>query len=174
MDKADGLYYQCLNHLDFGCILVNKDRRITFWNDWIVKVSQISKKQAIGQELGNIFPELNNRRLLDAIEDAIDSGASALLSTRFSPHPFPFKRFDYPDSPMSQRVFVQGIMSFDKKSYCLINIADVSSANQREQFLLQQGLEFKDLVDTLESSRKQLRMLQNLWRLLWHPKVYGC
>jgi signal transduction histidine kinase len=157
MDNDDGLYYQCLNYLDFGCILVDDSRRITFWNNWLVKVSQIPKGKAIGRKLKDVFPDLDNQRLLEAIEDAIETGASALLSTRFTPHPFPFRRFDYPDSPMSQRVFLQGLTSFKGKRYCLINIADVSAANQREQFLLQQSHEFKDLVDSLENSRKQLR-----------------
>jgi len=157
MDKEDGIYQRCLNHLDFGCILVDQSQSITFWNSWMVKASQITRDQAIGRNILDLFPKINNQRLMDAIKDALGTGASAVLSTRFSPHPFPFKRMDYPDSLMSQRVFIQGLHSLTGKRFCLINIADVSAANQREQFLLQQSHEFKDLADSLENSRKQLR-----------------
>jgi PAS domain S-box-containing protein len=85
-----------------------------------------------GKSLGDVFPGIEAGRLASAIEAALTSGASSLLTHALHPAIFPLKTragrellHDVTVSPVRDGVGTQ----------CLVHIADVTMAVRRERFL---------------------------------------
>ncbi len=55
------MYRQIFEVLDIGLLVVDRDYRIRDWNHWLATRTKISKDEAIGKNLFELYPELNNK-----------------------------------------------------------------------------------------------------------------
>ena len=60
-----------IGNVDIGLIVLDKDIRITIWNDWMVKHSQIKFSNAQNSYLFDLFPSLNHGRIKQGIHNAL-------------------------------------------------------------------------------------------------------
>ena len=139
-DWAENIIDLC----DVGIILIDKNKEVSCWNQWLVNSSGINSSAAVGKSLNKIFPTLKSVRLFNAIDDAIDFGMPSILSQKLNPHILPLYKTLSSKSEhnlMSQMVMVKPIQTSQK--YCLIQVVDVSSAMARDQLLRYQAEEYR-------------------------------
>ncbi|CAM2067082.1 Response regulator [Sulfidibacter corallicola] len=129
-----------------GTIILDADRKVILWNHWMQQASGIPTSGAEGKALNELFGDTLPPRLLRAIDAALEQGQSSLLSTAFTPNPFPFQHPTHGGILMTQKVVLQAFKGDKGDHFCLIDITDVSLAANREVKLRKQT-EF--LGDTL-------------------------
>jgi PAS domain S-box-containing protein len=131
--------------LDIGLILLDSDRRIIAWNSWIAAASGISKTEAVGKELAELFPGLDLGRLNAAVAEALKSGTSSLLTHSLHPSLFPLKTRAGMELIHDVSLRTAGEKPFTN---CLVQVTDVTVAVQRERVLRErQNARYGAVVD---------------------------
>jgi PAS domain S-box-containing protein len=121
-----------LDALDFGLILLQQDARIVGWNSWLVSATGLEKTMVFGKTLAEIFPSAQLSRLQSAISEALESGASSLLTNSLHRNLLPLKTRTGKDM-----IFNVTVRSVGEKPYkhSLVQIADVTLSAERERVL---------------------------------------
>jgi len=135
-----------LDALDSGLIVLAAGARVLFWNSWMASATDIAVEDAAGRSLDTLFPESNLRRLRSAVEDAISSGSSSLLTHTLHARLLPLKTragkpliHDLSVRPIGDRPF----------SRCLVQVSDVTVAVERERVLRdRQNARYGAVVDS--------------------------
>jgi PAS domain S-box-containing protein len=121
-----------LDSIDAGLIVLDHGARIVRWNAWMASASGISATIVEGKSLGDVFPETEAGRLASAIDAALTSGASSLLTHALHPAIFPLKT--RAGRELLHDVTVSSVRG-GVGPQCLLHIADVTMAVRRERFL---------------------------------------
>ena len=121
-----------LDGLDTGLIVLAADQRVLSWNSWMSSASDVELEHALARTLCEIFPHSRLARLQSAVAQALDSGASSLLTHSLHPHLFPLKTRTA--RPMVFNVAVRPIGERPFRG-CVIQIFDVTLAAERERVL---------------------------------------
>ena len=132
-ERGNELLDAVFDALDSGLIVLDGGLRVIAWNAWLAAASGIPARDAAGKRLEELFHGAPlSRRLASAIADALESGASSLLTHSLHRALFPLKTragreliHDTLVRPIGQRPY----------SRCLIQINDVTVAAHREQVL---------------------------------------
>jgi PAS domain S-box-containing protein len=121
-----------LDGLDIGLIVLTADFRVLSWNSWMTSASRIELEDAFGRTLAEIFPDARQVRLESAVQQALDSGASSLLTHSLHPHLFPLKT-----RSMRPMVYNIAVRPVGDKPYqrCIVQISDVTLTAERERVL---------------------------------------
>ncbi len=135
-----------LDALDSGLIVLAAGAQVLFWNSWMASATGMAMDDAVGQPLATLFPEANLRRLCAAVDDAISSGSSSLLSHTLHPRLLPLVTragkpliHDLSIRPIGERPY----------SRCLVQITDVTVAVERERVLRErQNARYAAVVDS--------------------------
>ena len=117
--------------IDGGVIVVDEAARVQRWNRWMEVASGRSEGEARGRTLEEIFPGVDLRRLPLGIRSALSSGASTIITHALNPSLLPLQTRSH--RPLYHDVTVSPVGS--QHSSCLIFVADVTMAAQRERFL---------------------------------------
>jgi PAS domain S-box-containing protein len=136
--------------LDIGLIVLGRDRRVTGWNAWLASASGVCADAARGRTLEEVFEGPFLRRLSSAIGEALDSGASSLLTHSLHPRLFPLKTRT--NQPLVHDVYIRPVGG---KPYagCVIQISDVTLAAQRERVLRQRlNARYAAVVDSAQDA----------------------
>ncbi len=78
MDGKDFKDCYILDLLDLGIAIVDENLKIYFWNSWLETHTKISKEEAEGKRLDELFPDIDKESLMRKIKTAF-----ALKSTTF-------------------------------------------------------------------------------------------
>ena len=122
---------EVLDAVDAGLIVLDRDQRVVRWNAWMESATGRSADSVRDQTLAAIFPAVDLRRLTQAIDNALVSGVSSLLSHALHPSLFPLKT--RAGRALLHDITVKAI-GRGRRS-CLIHISDVTMAVRRERFL---------------------------------------
>ncbi len=133
---SGSLFGKVLDLSENGLFLMDVAHKIVLWNEWMVKASSISRKQAIGSAFGELFPELVSKRIESAINTALEKRTASLLSRSLNKTMFPlfYAGAGGEKKIIEQSVVVKPIRN-DGDDYCLVQITDVTSMVQREGVL---------------------------------------
>ena len=145
-DAELDLPHAFLDALDAGVIVLDRQRAVAGWNAWLAEASGVSKDQALGRRLETLFPESSLRRLDAAVSDALESGASSLLTHSLHAQIFPLTTRTGGD--LVHNVLVRPVGA---KPYpgCLVQIADVTASAHRERVLKErQKARYDAVVET--------------------------
>jgi len=134
------LLMHIIEQSDCGKILIDQQERVLLWNRWLEEKSQIKAERAKGSKLEDLFSEKLPMRLKRAISDAL-RGLSSVVSSAFTPHPFPLKH-PFLDKLMFQRVSTRGFRDDQGAFHCLIEIIDVSHSTARQHLLQKQSAKY--------------------------------
>ena len=118
--------------LDIGLIVLGGDERILDWNEWLTRASGIAKAKAIGTTLRDLLPELSSLRFQGAIREALDHGASSVLTHSLHPNLFPLRTMT--GRPLIHDVAIKTIGEHPQRR-CIVQIFDVTRAAEREAVL---------------------------------------
>lgn len=143
-----------IDSLDIGVVVLDTRQQVMCWNLWMAQVSGIARKQAVGKELVELFPELAGGRTLGAIHDALSRGFPSLLSQSLNKAPFPIFRRVTPTGShqrVQQRIRVLPLRHGGEVSHCLVEIQDVSLTVYREKIIREQ----KKFLDTILDSEPE-------------------
>jgi len=126
-----------LDELRVGVVVLDADRRIVMWNEWMSEHSGVSVGAAFDRPLGDVFPEIAGTSLDEAIESALSMELSTVLSRNLHRAILPLttRSPDGPKSPMDQSVLVRPLRDRDGRRLCVIQVSDVSAACRREAHL---------------------------------------
>jgi PAS domain S-box-containing protein len=131
-DANDRYRSAVVDGLEAGVVVLDRDRRIVGWNEWMAAASGLPGEQVFGRTLAEVLPEREARRLRSAITAALDSGVSTLLTHALHPGLFPLRT--RAGRKMFHDVAVSAIGTPPETS-CLIYVSDVSMAVRRERYL---------------------------------------
>jgi PAS domain S-box-containing protein len=131
--------------VDLGLIILDRDQRVLIWNPAFTAMCGIAADAARGRSLGEIFPDGEQERLRQVIEQVYESGASRLLTHSLNPRLFPLRT-------RAGRILVHDVTvsapSHDP-AICLIQVTDVTVAANRETVLRQrQNARYAAVVDS--------------------------
>lgn len=118
--------------VDFGLILLDGDRRVIGWNTWIERASGVSDAAAQGHRLDELFPDRIPLRLNTAIAQALELGASSLVTHTLHPAMLPLR------TPAGQQLVHNITVRPSGRRpnlRCLLQILDVTVAAGRERIL---------------------------------------
>lgn len=140
-----------------GVLILDEHCRIICWNEWLVKYSNLNKKTVIGLFFEDLFPELSNKRIHQAILTNLNNGLPATLSNIFNKSPFPLYIQDHAKKLRLQQQINVTRLTLESTHYCLINISDVTAAQVREKALSKQIQERKIAEQLLLKKSHQLQ-----------------
>ena len=66
--------------LDTGIIILDGEYRIRIWNAWMERATGVTRAALAGRSIWEVFPDLADSRLRGAVDDAIQAGASSILT----------------------------------------------------------------------------------------------
>ena len=151
----DILLQQSVDNADVGYIVVDKNSRILIWNNWIERASGKRRDDVLGLPLTEVFPEVRDSRLEDAIGNALERGMAGLLSAKLhrSP-PLILRRAAHATAPLTNPAII--IRPLDgvspDRNACLIQIIDETNSANREKMLRAQEI-------AIRAQEEQLRTL---------------
>jgi PAS domain S-box-containing protein len=144
-DTESAFWSGVFDALDSGLIVLDSDGCVLTWNAWMTSVTGMALQDAAGMRMGQLFPGSTLRRLNAAVTDAIQLGASSLLTHSLHPMLLPLKTrmgraliHDLSVRPIGEKPY----------SHCLIQVFDVSIAAERDQVLrTRQNARYAAVVD---------------------------
>jgi PAS domain S-box-containing protein len=143
---SDDLVRAVLDALDSGLAVLDRRERIVAWNDWLGSASGIHAADATGKTLQELFPQVGGSRLTSAVNTAIEFGASSLLSHALHPGLLPLRT--RAGRPLLHNVAVRPLGQNGQLG-CVVQVADVTLASEREAFLRQrQNARYDAVVST--------------------------
>ena len=125
------LYDSLLNTVDSGIVVLDRDGRIVFWNNWMAAASAVSTESAVGKLLSDIFPRVAGTRLSSAIDDSLRFGTSSILTHSLHDAVFPLSTSA--GRTMVHNVSVRPVVGMAKS--CLVQVSDVTIATERDRVL---------------------------------------
>ncbi|MCP3688499.1 MAG: diguanylate cyclase, partial [Gammaproteobacteria bacterium] len=169
------LFEQAVNESDLGIIVIDAQFKIALWNGWMVKHSGKTALQALGNNLLDVCPELENSRVFEAITNTLGTGQPAVISNVLNRRPFalfsPFgqNQLSPEHTRIQQAVKIVPISISTQANYCLVQISDVSASVKRERALEQQVKDRK-LIEQKLSQERNLFIAGPTVVLTWRTK----
>lgn len=127
--------YRILNSINGGFVVLDQDARVTTWNAWMATASGISADDARRKTLSELFPGADLRRVMLAVQSALATNTSTIITHALNPSLFPLLT-------RSQRTLLHDVtvspIEDGRGLECLIHITDVTMATRREKYLREQ------------------------------------
>ncbi|MET0268775.1 MAG: diguanylate cyclase [Duganella sp.] len=139
------LLHSVVNTVSLGAVVLDHERRVILWNDWMARHSGLTQTQAVGASLFALFPELQGARVDMAITQALHNNFPSLLSHSLNKAPFSLYAHaghagEHDGPRLQQAVEITPIEVAGAARHCLIQISDVSIAVGREKLLREQTM----------------------------------
>ncbi|MEK8017064.1 MAG: ATP-binding protein [Candidatus Parabeggiatoa sp.] len=143
-----------LEESENGFIFLNSTKEIIFCNQWLSKAIGLSHEQLLGRTIEAVMPEMVNSRVITAIDNALKSGLSSVLSPHLNRSPFPlYSTVNGQKERLQQQIVIKPIFPPHLSAHCLIQIFDVSSSIKREQLLRVQARQLREQAQELEQAK---------------------
>jgi len=142
-----------------GIIIFDPEERIQLWNHRMVASSGISAEQALGRSLSDIFPQMSNSRVHNAILTCLQQGFPAILSQTLNATLFPLV---VPGSDpelhreMKQQVQIIPLNMEDNKLHCMVQVFDITAMFNRENYIKVREQEFRNLFELAATGNAQV------------------
>jgi diguanylate cyclase (GGDEF)-like protein len=140
-DQRTLLLESLLDAASLGVVALDCEQRVLLWNRWMAEHANLPAQAVLGKPFFSVFDSLDNRRLEEAVRQALRGFPSVLSQTL---HKAPLPLFTHPGGPrMQQAVAVTPVEVQGGTRHCLIQVSDVTAAATREQLLREQALELR-------------------------------
>ncbi len=145
---------------DNGLVIFDPQGDIELWNNWMQKYTGLSAEEVLGRKLGDVFPELINSRVEQAITQAIRQGAASIISQSIHKAPIPLYASDNDrreNNRIDHSIIVKPIRINSKMRHCFLQINDVSASVKREQLLRKQKLDLQESIKLQKKNESKLK-----------------
>jgi diguanylate cyclase (GGDEF)-like protein len=132
-----------LGAIGLGAVVLDSTRRVVLWNQWMARHSGLPAAAVLGCDFFVLFPELRDKRIDAAVQQALRDNFPSVLSQSLNKAPFALYATAAAaarDERIQQAVAVSPIAVHGAERHCLIQISDVSVAVGREKLLREQTL----------------------------------
>jgi diguanylate cyclase (GGDEF)-like protein len=129
--------------VNIGAVVLDGERRIVLWNEWMIRHSGLTNDKVIGSDFFTTCPGLRGGRVDAAIQQALYNNFPSLLSQTLNKSPFALYSNALAAARherIQQAVEVTPIAIEGAPRHCLIQINDVSIAVAREKLLREQTM----------------------------------
>lgn len=151
-----------LQSFNSAILVLDQEQKIIAWNKRLAHFSGISTNQALCQKFDQLFPEMLNGRVHQAIIDNLTSGMPAAISNVLNRAPFPlFMDGSKHQKRIYQSITITRIQVNGEHPCCLVDITDVTPSWTREQQLATQIIEKKCAETALRAKSRQLQSALN-------------
>jgi PAS domain S-box-containing protein len=134
-----------IDALDIGIIVLDREGDIVDWNEWLARVTGLTRQSVLGKNLYELFPALLKTRFPAVVNDAVDVGSSSILTHSLNKM-LPLKGED--GRELLHNILVRPTTSAQSR-YCLVQINDVTVAVTRERVLRdRQNARYQAIVDS--------------------------
>ncbi len=142
----------------FGLFTTDSKLAVTGWNRWLENHSGRTRKEVMGRDLVDLYPEIVDRKMDRYFNEALE-GRNAVLSQVLHGYLFPIPTDADADPPvnMPQSAIISPLILGGQICGTVGYIEDVSERIKREKELIKQVDEEKRLVKKLKSSDEALR-----------------
>jgi PAS domain S-box-containing protein len=139
-----------LDALDAGIVILDEAHCIRTWNNWMERASDVAASALLGRSIWDAFPALHDTRFFSAVEDALETGASSVLTHSLHAQLLPLHM---PDSrPLLHNLIVRPF-STGIERHCLIQVNDVTATVERERLLRERrDARYRAVVDTAQDA----------------------
>lgn len=140
------VYAAMFDAVGAGLVVIDDSEHIVLWNGWMARHSGLMQQDTKGQSLKQLFPDLQNSRLLMAVGSALQSGFPSLLSQSLNKAPLPLFAAGRPIKQrqrIQQAIQVMPLQIGELPRHCLIQVTDVSISVAREKLLRDQAVELR-------------------------------
>ncbi len=155
-----------LDQSDTGIILVDRQRQVIVWNDWIARHARVTRSHAIGMELFSVFRHLHHPRFEQALETVAIEHRTVVLDADPAQSILPLSRRDSApgsageqEEPLYHKVSIKPVSVLGADSYLFIQVTDASEIIAQQQRLTKQEEEIACLVNAAGQHEHQLRTL---------------
>jgi PAS domain S-box-containing protein len=121
-----------LNAINAGIVILDRNERIARWNAWMEAASGYSRSYAKGKLIADVFAGADLRRLTPAIQAALMSSASTIVTHAINPSLLPLQTRSR--KPLLHDITVTPVGASPVMA-CLVFITDVTAAVRRERYL---------------------------------------
>ncbi len=121
-----------LDAIDGGVIVLDTGAHVVRWNHWMTVATGWTQDQVLGSTLSQVFADVDLKRLPAAIDAALSSGASTLMTHALNPALLPLRSRAL--QPIYHDITVSAVGAAQVTG-CLIFIADVTMVTRREKLL---------------------------------------
>lgn len=120
-----------------GVVVLDADRRVVKWNEWMSESSGVSADAALKRVFTKIFPAVAGTGLAEAIDAALEMELSTVLSRnlRRSVLPLTTRSPEGARQSMDQSVLARPFRDHRGARLCVIQVTDVSATCRREAHL---------------------------------------
>ena len=134
-------------NLPLGLIIINEENHISGWNKWMEEKTGILTEKIIGNELKDVFPEINNNnRFAFALNLVLKDGSPQVLSQILNRYLVPIK-IDQVNGEdlgmMQQHVELLPLLENGKRS-ALVVIQDVTHVVRQKDTLMQMAYKLEE------------------------------
>lgn len=150
-----------LDALPEGLLLLDAGGSIAYWNDWMERMSGLSRDRVRGRLLVELFPGMAAGRVVQAVDWALRRGLPSFLSASLNKMPFPL---DHAGRPVEQNIHVMPLEVAGGERQCLIRIVDVTTIVEKELLLRRRAQKMKELamIDSLTGVANRRRFQEAL------------
>lgn len=146
-----------LNRLEVGVIVLDDQRRVVVWNDWIAARSGLSEAAVLGQPIDGVFASGLSVRVRTAITQALTHQQASIVTASLNRALLPLRQSiasgaEPRTEPLDQSLIVRPLRDGDAR-YCVIQVNDLTEARRRERFLRNQAQELAHLAEHLSLAR---------------------
>lgn len=152
----ESMHEEIINLCDIGLLVVDCDLGILRWNRWMELHSRISRAQAIGRRLEDLFPVLTGSTVLRAVGNSLRTGSTSVISCSLNRHHLPLHNGH--GMLISQHTVIKSVESPSRGRCCLLQISDVSTAVTREMKLKEQTQTLKQLAETISEEKERAQV----------------
>jgi PAS domain S-box-containing protein len=123
---------QVLDAVNGGLIVLDHSRRVVSWNTWMETASGYAEQDTRGKLLAEVFQGTDLTRLVFAIQAALTSRSSTILTHAINPALLPLQTRS--KRPLLHDITVSPV-GVPPIKQCLIFVNDVTMATRRERYL---------------------------------------
>jgi hypothetical protein len=146
----------------FGLFTTDNILAVTGWNSWLENHSGRTRKEVIGKNLLDLYPEIVDRKMDRYFDEALE-GLNAVLSQVFHGYLLPMRTETHATLVvnMPQSALISPLMINDRISGTIGYIEDVSERIKREKELLDRLAERERLIEELKAAAAEIKTLSN-------------
>ncbi|MES2318814.1 MAG: diguanylate cyclase [Pseudomonadota bacterium] len=141
-----GMLESVLGAMNVGTVVLDQERRVQVWNNWMVLHSGLASADVMRQDFFSVFADLQGKRIDSAVRQALRDNFPSVLSQTLHKAPFALFADDAARAAgerIQQAVAVTPLAVPGVARLCMIQITDVSVAVTRERLLREQALELR-------------------------------
>ncbi|OIN08053.1 PAS domain-containing protein [Oceanisphaera psychrotolerans] len=155
--NPESLCMVTLDHVESGIMLLDGERRVRFWNQWLVRYTGIAADTACGQRLEQLFDEPLPAVVLSAIGDACEHRLSRLLSHQLHAQLLPLHSHTVSGArtPVYHSMMLRPLD--DHQGLTLVQLHDTTNAVRRERHLRDKEQALRKVHQTLSEEKKVYR-----------------